>query len=77
MGFSYISIVFGTSYSYFLINRDAYGFPVRPQHVQRYREYADIYKVLCLYLRFSAQDFHPHGLLEQLSLPFIWLVLSI
>ncbi|KAG7565742.1 Rab-GTPase-TBC domain [Arabidopsis suecica] len=24
--------------------RDAYGFPVRPQHVQRYREYADIYK---------------------------------
>jgi sugar (pentulose or hexulose) kinase len=26
--------------------RDAYGFPVRPQHVQRYREYADIYKVL-------------------------------
>ncbi|CAH2064085.1 unnamed protein product [Thlaspi arvense] len=28
----------------FLFNRDAYGFPVRPQHVQRYREYADIYK---------------------------------
>ncbi|KAL9275981.1 TBC1 domain family member 8B-like protein [Drosera capensis] len=25
--------------------RDAYGFPVRPQHVQRYREYANIYKV--------------------------------
>ncbi|VVB05726.1 unnamed protein product [Arabis nemorensis] len=24
--------------------RDSYGFPVRPQHVQRYREYADIYK---------------------------------
>ncbi|XP_024960575.1 ecotropic viral integration site 5 protein homolog [Cynara cardunculus var. scolymus] len=24
--------------------RDAYGFPVRPQHVQRYREYATIYK---------------------------------
>ncbi|CAA7039611.1 unnamed protein product [Microthlaspi erraticum] len=24
--------------------RDAYGFPVRPQHVQRYREYSDIYK---------------------------------
>ncbi|WZZ81781.1 rab GTPase-activating protein 1 [Brassica napus] len=24
--------------------RDAYGFPVRPQHVQRYREYVDIYK---------------------------------
>ncbi|KAJ9539964.1 hypothetical protein OSB04_026470 [Centaurea solstitialis] len=24
--------------------RDAYGFPVRPQHVQRYREYANIYK---------------------------------
>lgn len=26
--------------------RDAYGFAVRPQHVQRYREYANIYKVL-------------------------------
>ncbi|XP_055800634.1 uncharacterized protein LOC129870076 [Solanum dulcamara] len=25
-------------------NRDAYGFSVRPQHVQRYREYANIYK---------------------------------
>ncbi|GMP22817.1 hypothetical protein CsSME_00000659 [Camellia sinensis var. sinensis] len=24
--------------------RDAYGFAVRPQHVQRYREYANIYK---------------------------------
>ncbi|XP_057984239.1 uncharacterized protein LOC131168653 isoform X2 [Malania oleifera] len=24
--------------------RDAYGFAVRPQHLQRYREYADIYK---------------------------------
>ncbi|GAB2286749.1 hypothetical protein Dimus_039790 [Dionaea muscipula] len=24
--------------------RDAYGFPVRPQHAQRYREYANIYK---------------------------------
>ncbi|CAI9098105.1 OLC1v1034688C2 [Oldenlandia corymbosa var. corymbosa] len=24
--------------------RDAYGFTVRPQHLQRYREYADIYK---------------------------------
>lgn len=28
------------------MNRDAYGFSVRPQHVQRYREYANIYKVL-------------------------------
>lgn len=27
-------------------HRDAYGFAVRPQHVQRYREYANIYKVL-------------------------------
>ncbi|KAG7998721.1 hypothetical protein I3843_01G270600 [Carya illinoinensis] len=26
------------------VNRDAYGFAVRPQHVQRYREYANIYK---------------------------------
>ncbi|KAK4373511.1 hypothetical protein RND71_008895 [Anisodus tanguticus] len=26
------------------MNRDAYGFSVRPQHVQRYREYANIYK---------------------------------
>ncbi|XP_042475002.1 uncharacterized protein LOC122057073 isoform X2 [Macadamia integrifolia] len=25
--------------------RDAYGFAVRPQHLQRYREYANIYKV--------------------------------
>ncbi|KAE8691909.1 Ypt/Rab-GAP domain of gyp1p superfamily protein isoform 3 [Hibiscus syriacus] len=25
-------------------HRDAYGFAVRPQHVQRYREYANIYK---------------------------------
>lgn len=25
--------------------RDAYGFAIRPQHVQRYREYAKIYKV--------------------------------
>ncbi|KAG9149740.1 hypothetical protein Leryth_012463 [Lithospermum erythrorhizon] len=24
--------------------RDAYGFPIRPQHVHRYREYANIYK---------------------------------
>ncbi|KAI7751215.1 hypothetical protein M8C21_021284 [Ambrosia artemisiifolia] len=27
-----------------LLDRDAYGFAVRPQHVQRYREYATIYK---------------------------------
>lgn len=26
------------------INRDAYGFAIRPQHVHRYREYANIYK---------------------------------
>ncbi|KAF9674820.1 hypothetical protein SADUNF_Sadunf10G0166700 [Salix dunnii] len=26
------------------VDRDAYGFAVRPQHVQRYREYANIYK---------------------------------
>ncbi|RVW20516.1 TBC1 domain family member 8B [Vitis vinifera] len=26
------------------LNRDAYGFAVRPQHLQRYREYANIYK---------------------------------
>lgn len=31
-----------------LLDRDAYGFAVRPQHVQRYREYANIYKV-CFY----------------------------
>ncbi|KAF7113540.1 hypothetical protein RHSIM_RhsimUnG0119900 [Rhododendron simsii] len=29
-----------------VLNRDAYGFTVRPQHLQRYREYTDIYKVL-------------------------------
>ncbi|KAJ0101062.1 hypothetical protein Patl1_06205 [Pistacia atlantica] len=28
----------------FWFGRDAYGFAVRPQHVQRYREYANIYK---------------------------------
>lgn len=54
----------------FLINRDAYGFPVRPQHVQRYREYSDIYKVLSPCLLFSTQDFHPLDLLEQLGFPF-------
>lgn len=27
------------------MHRDAYGFAVRPQHLQRYREYANIYKV--------------------------------
>nr|VDD15720.1 unnamed protein product [Brassica oleracea] len=26
--------------------RDAYGFSVRPQHVQRYREHVKIYQVL-------------------------------
>ncbi|KAH0995579.1 hypothetical protein GBA52_019443 [Prunus armeniaca] len=26
------------------VNRDAYGFALRPQHVQRYREYSHIYK---------------------------------
>ncbi|CAI0442922.1 unnamed protein product [Linum tenue] len=26
------------------MDRDAYGFAVRPQHIQRYREYANIYK---------------------------------
>ncbi|CAI0411591.1 unnamed protein product [Linum tenue] len=26
------------------MNRDAYGFAVRPQHIQRYRQYANIYK---------------------------------
>ncbi|KAA8539381.1 hypothetical protein F0562_026073 [Nyssa sinensis] len=26
------------------VDRDAYGFTVRPQHLQRYREYANIYK---------------------------------
>ncbi|CAL1387179.1 unnamed protein product [Linum trigynum] len=28
----------------FDLKRDAYGFAVRPQHIQRYREYANIYK---------------------------------
>lgn len=27
------------------VDRDAYGFAVRPQHLQRYREYANIYQV--------------------------------
>lgn len=27
--------------------RDVYGFAVRPQHLQRFREYAKIYKVIC------------------------------
>lgn len=30
------------------MDRDAYGFSVRPQHVQRYHEYANIYKVFLL-----------------------------
>ncbi|KAK8691681.1 hypothetical protein V6N13_075181 [Hibiscus sabdariffa] len=29
---------------FLIIDMDAYGFAVRPQHVQRYREYANIYK---------------------------------
>uniref|UniRef100_A0A0V0IVE3 Putative rab GTPase-activating protein 1-like n=1 Tax=Solanum chacoense TaxID=4108 RepID=A0A0V0IVE3_SOLCH len=32
------------SFDHKSMNRDAYGFSVRPQHVQRYREYANIYK---------------------------------
>lgn len=32
------------------LNRDAYGFAVRPQHLQRYREYANIYKVLSYFV---------------------------
>lgn len=40
------------------LNRDAYGFAVRPQHVQRYREYANIYKVLLsLYFPLSSSTF--------------------
>ncbi|XP_039038955.1 TBC1 domain family member 8B-like isoform X2 [Hibiscus syriacus] len=34
----------GNSLISFEHKRDAYGFAVRPQHVQRYREYANIYK---------------------------------
>lgn len=34
------------------MNRDAYGFSVRPQHVQRYREYVNIYKVLSISITF-------------------------
>ena len=30
--------------------RDAYGFAVRPQHVQRYHEYANIYKVFYIHM---------------------------
>jgi hypothetical protein len=33
---------------YFAVNRDMYGFEVRPQHLERYLEYAAIYKVLSL-----------------------------
>lgn len=40
------------------VNRDAYGFAVRPQHLQRYREYANIYKVLSfLFLWFYKSSF--------------------
>lgn len=35
----------GIKRNWFWFGRDAYGFAVRPQHVQRYREYANIYKV--------------------------------
>lgn len=31
------------------VSRDAYGFAVRPQHLQRYREYANIYKARMAY----------------------------
>lgn len=40
------------------LNRDAYGFAVRPQHLQRYREYANIYKVYPLsFLLYNSQLF--------------------
>lgn len=39
------------------LNRDAYGFSVRPQHLQRYREYANIYKVISLFQYFSYAKF--------------------
>lgn len=39
------------------LNRDAYGFAVRPQHLQRYREYANIYKVISLFQYFSCAKF--------------------
>jgi hypothetical protein len=35
-----------------VLDRDAYGFAVRPQHVQRYREYANIYKVFSYFWLF-------------------------
>ncbi|GMP85299.1 hypothetical protein CsSME_00038509 [Camellia sinensis var. sinensis] len=31
-------------------DRDAYGFAVRPQHLQRYREYANIYEVFAIWV---------------------------
>jgi hypothetical protein len=42
------------------VDRDAYGFAVRPQHVQRYREYANIYKVCLLLLYFLSNFEHSY-----------------
>lgn len=45
--------------------RDAYGFAVRPQHVQRYREYANIYKVLAAH--FLLHSFVAHCKMLRIS----------
>ncbi|PPD90012.1 hypothetical protein GOBAR_DD13052 [Gossypium barbadense] len=39
-----VSLNFSANIKLFPIDRDTYGFAVRPQHVQTYREYANIYK---------------------------------
>lgn len=36
----------------FVVHRDAYGFALRPQHTQRYKEYAKIYKVSAIEVYF-------------------------
>lgn len=38
-------VMFCMTHREFDVNRDAYGFALRPQYVQTYKEYAHIYKV--------------------------------
>jgi hypothetical protein len=56
------------------VNRDGYGFALRPQHIQRYREYANIYKVWQTHIKkfsqikmFSVSDWRG-SFLESLTL---------
>ncbi|KAF6146869.1 hypothetical protein GIB67_018522 [Kingdonia uniflora] len=48
------------------MDRDAYGFAVRPQHLQRYREYASIYKYYLIFILEIEEDRYGFYLNEML-----------